>query len=88
MLSAYEEKLMNDYFDPGKAWDRYCDAEEAAYKAWYEEAQCRNCTYCMYPNPGMFTDPNVGFCPQWVEDFICLSDTPSDYECEDAAPRG
>lgn len=87
MLTEYEERLMDAYFDPGLSWERYNDTQEQAYKAWYDEAVCGDCEHCLFPGRGMYTDPTVAFCHKWVEGFIHTTDTPAEWECEAAEPR-
>ena len=83
MLTEFEQKKLDDYFDPAKAWDRYCDAQDAAYKEEYENSCCADCRHCRVPDGKYYSDPNVAFCPAWVDDFIYTTDKPADYECED-----
>lgn len=86
-LLEYQQKQLDDYFDPGKAWDRYCDEVECSYKAWYDEAVCGNCKHCEFPSRHMYTDPTVAYCPAWVNGFIHTTDTPAEWECEEAEPQ-
>lgn len=75
-MSDYEPRC-----DPSTEWDRYCERQERAYKAFVADKTCGSCGNCDVPDDRFNNPELIGYCRVGKE-FVSLCDTPKELDCE------